>query len=771
MIGHDLKLTFRQLAKNKTHSFLGIASFAFGFAVCLVIALFIHHELNMDTCFKNHKRIYRLIDAGRNSVYMVYEDKDIYLENYPEIEKLCPVEYHAGWARPVFTGEKSVYIHDSVATDSAFFDVFSITIVKSISENQFAHASSAVLTESCADLLFGDEDPLGKQITFDNDKLLMVSAVIEDFPENASLKADILLSAENEAIRASHTGDGKGGWNYSVNFYAMLYESASPIQLAQKMNDTLERLGAFIHRIRLQRLDQIYLGQPVGGNDNKLGNPVMIIMFGAIGLLILILSLINHINFILSLQLKKLKEIGIKKTSGAGLKQLIDSYFVEIAVWILFSLALALLLVQSALPYANHLLDRSLHFTTIFSMPFCIYVVISLLMVLFISSLAHIFMLSRFDFRSYISGQFAGVRKSHAKRVMTIFQFAISIILLVGVFGIQKQIQYVKHRDLGFNKDHLLMLKFPYRYKHGQVILNRLAHHASILSASLSMGNPGNIMYGTTAEDMNGNSFSMSRIDVDHHFLETFEIPILQGRTFLPGEEGKACLINETALKNYGWENLDGKKFDEFPVVGVVGDFHVSSMHSPMGAVSLVLNSDRPSTLNLRIRPENVGATMEFIRKAWYEVSPQTPFEYQFYDDWYDSLYRGEERFASTIRLFAVIAFLITCLGLLGQTIHICLNRTKEIGIRKVVGATVPGIVLLLTKQFTRWVLIANLIAWPVAWFAMNKWLQNFAYRIEISWWMFALAGGIALVIAMLTVSWQAIRAATANPVESLRYE
>ena len=249
------------------------------------------------------------------------------------------------------------------------------------------------------------------------------------------------------------------------------------------------------------------------------------------------------------------------------------------------------------------------------------------------------------------------------------------------------------------------------------------------------------------------------------------KIPLLQGRAFQQGEHGKACLINETALKNYGWEDLDEKKFDEFPVVGVVKDFHLSSMHSPMEAVSLVLNTDRPSTLNLRIRPENIGATMEFIRKAWHEVSPQTPFEYQFYDDWYDSLYRGEERFASTIRLFAVIAFLITCLGLLGQTIHICMNRTKEIGIRKVVGATVPGIVLLLTKQFTRWVLIANLIAWPVAWYVMNKWLQNFAYRIDMSWWMFVLAGGLALVIALLTVSTQAIRAATANPVESLRYE
>jgi putative ABC transport system permease protein len=354
---------------------------------------------------------------------------------------------------------------------------------------------------------------------------------------------------------------------------------------------------------------------------------------------------------------------------------------------------------------------------------------------------------------------------------MTIFQFAISIILLVGVFGIQRQIQYVKHRDVGFNKDHLLMIKFPYKYKHGKALQARLANQTSIVSSSLSMGNPGNIMYGTNDKDVNGNSFKMSRIDVDQNFLETFEIPIIHGRTFFPGEHGKACLINETAMKNYGWENLDGKKFAEFPVVGVVKDFHVSSMHSPMSAVGLVLNNDRPSTLNLRIRPEDIGVTMDIIRKSWYEVSPQTPFQYQFYDDWYDSLYRGEERFAATIRLFALIAFLITCLGLLGQTIHISVTRTKEIGVRKVVGATVPSIFLLLTKQFTRWVLFANVIAWPIAWYAMNRWLRNFAYRIDLTIWPFLSAGLAAFFIALLTVSWQSIRTASANPVDALRYE
>ena len=768
---HNFKLTFRQLAKNKTHSFLGISGFAFGFAVCLIIALFIHFELTMDRCFDNHSRIYRLNDAG-HSVHMVYKDKDIYRENYPEIELICPVEYHAGWSRPVFTGEKSVYIENSITTDSTFFAVFSIPILKSTSRNPLAHPSSAVLTESCADMLFGEDDPLGQEITFDNDKLLMISAIIPDFPENASLRADILLSTKNESIRGSYTGDGNDGWNYSVNFYALLVESASPLLLEQKMKNTLKQLGAVVPNVQLQALNQIYLDQPLEGDGNTSGNSALIILFGAIGLLILFLSIINHINFILSLQLKKLKEIGIKKTSGAGFAQLMSHYLTEIAVWIVLSLAGALVIVQIALPYANRLLDRSLRFMTIFSTPFAFFVALSLLIVLSISGLAYMILLSRFDFKNYFSGHLRRDNKDGAKRALTIFQFAISVFLLVAVFAIRDQIRYVKHRDVGFNKDHLLMLKFPYRYKHGQTLQAHLANHTSIVSTSLSMGNPGNIKYRTMGRGADGDNFNMSRIDVDSNFLKTFEIPLVQGRAFLPGEGSKVCLINETAWKNYGWDTLDGKMFAEFPVVGVIQDFHISSMRSPMEGVGLVLNNEQqPSTLNLRIRPENMGATMAFIRQTWDSVSPQTPFEYQFYDDWYDSLYRGEERFAAGIRFFALIAFLITSLGLLGQTMFICMSRTKEIGVRKVVGATVPSILLMLTKQFAGWVLIANVISWPIAWYGVNLWLHSFAYRINLTMWPFLLAGSAALLIAVLTVSWQAMRAATANPVEALRYE
>jgi len=771
MLVHNLKLIFRQLAKNKLHTSLAIVGFAFGSAVCLIIALFIHYELTMDTSFKNHKRIYRLIDEEHNRVRMVYDDMNLLRENYPEIEEICPVEYHAEWARPVYTGEKSVYIRGSITTDSTFFDLFSIPIIKSVSANPFKHPSSVVLTESGAALLFGDEDPLGKQITLDNDKRLMVSGVIPDFPENSSMKADILLNAENESIRASHMGDGKGGWNYSVNIYALLHEKTDPGQLTAKMNRTLAALGTAAVRVGMQRLDSIYLGRPIQGNDHKSGNSLLLIMFGAIGLLLLALSMINHITFILSFQLKKLKEIGIRKTNGAGFRQLMAYHFMEVLVWVLIPVVLALLLVESTLPFANHLFGRSLDFAVIFSMPFGFYVLFSLIVVVFVTILAPTYLLSRFDINQFISGNIGGLRQHRAKRIMTVLQFAISIMLLAGVFVIHQQIEYMKHRDLGFEEDNLLMLKFPYRYQHGQAIQNRLRQYPSILSSSLSMGNPGNIMYTTSQKNVDDKEFKMYRIDVDGHFLETFGIRLLRGRTFLQSERDKACLINETAFKKYGWENLEGKQFDDFTVVGVVEDFHVSSLHDPMEAVSLVFDTDRPSTLNLRILPDNIGATMGIIRETWESVSPETPFEYQFYDDWYDALYRSEERFASTIQLFTVIAFFITCLGLLGQSIQICINRTKEVGIRKVLGASAAHIGMMLTSDFMKNAIKANLFALPLGWLLMKLWLQNFAYHIHLTAWPFILAGLLSLVIVLLTVSWQTVRAATANPVEALRYE
>jgi putative ABC transport system permease protein len=775
MIIYNLILTFRRLKKNKLHSILGILSFTIGFAICLTIGLYLYNELTVDTCFEKHEQIYRMINfRGQNindNVYIDYKDINIFLDNFPEISAICPIELNMKWNRPLKTEEKSLYMTGFITTNNSFFDIFSVPVIESLSENPFMDIHSAVITESASKNLFGTNNPLGKQITLDDNKELFISAIIGDFPVNASIKANIILNAENQAVRASHCGDGKGGWYYSPSVYILLNKNTSAKELTKKINDSIDRLGTREKGIKLQALTDIYLGRHVDGSKNKAGSILMILMFSAISILILFLSIINHINFNLSLQLTKLKEIGIKKTSGAQFGHLLVHQFTEIFIWIILAFIGSLLLVESCLPVVNQLFDQPLDISKLFLFPYIIYTCMSLVLIAVITGFAPIYILSKFDIRSFISGKLAGSNKYKVKKWLTTAQFTVSIILVVGVIIIQQQIHFVKQKDIGFNEDYLLWLKLPVNYQSTQPLKNQLLQYSAIQSASISRGNPGDIRSTTSDKDNSGREFLISRIDVDDSFLNTIGLKLLDGRNFLSGDRGRACLINETALKKYGWETFENRKCKEFDVIGVVNDFHVSSMHSPINGVCLVFDTENPSTLNLRIHPENIGTTLEFIRSTWYKISPYSPLDLQFYDEYFDAMYRSEERLSKSINLFAIIAIIITGLGLLGQSFFICINRTKEIGIRKVLGASVSGIVVMLSKDFTRFVFLANLFAWPIAWLVMKLWLQNFAYRTHITIWPFLLAGFAALMIALLTVSWQSIKAATANPVESLRYE
>jgi putative ABC transport system permease protein len=771
MILHNFKMALRKLKNNKLHAFLGITSFAVGFAVCIIIGLFIYNELTVDTCFKNHKKIFRVIDEERGRVYIDYNDCDIFLSNYPEIKAVCPLEMHTNWDRTLIANDKSIYMNKIIATNNSFFDMFSVQVVKCLSATPLSQIDAAVLTESSAKRLYGDENPLGKQIILDDGKELFINAIIKDFPVNTSIKVNMILNTENKDIRASHCGDGKGGWYYVVNLYLLLNENASPEVLTEKINNTIGQTGTRAKEIELQALTDIYLDSPITGTDNIIGNPIIVGLFGVIGLLILILSIINHINFLLSLQLTRLKEIGIKKTSGASPLQMISYTLIDVAIWIILSFLLSLMIVQVMLPFANNLLNHPLEMKNLLPMPIIVCTFLTLFCIVIITCLIPTIMLTKFEVRSFIYGHFNKVGKNTIKKILTTFQLSISIVLLIWVTVIQKQIEYAKHKNLGFNDEYLLLLELPMNYKQTTALKNQLLTHSSILSVSSSMGYPGSIRHGTSDKDVNGKDFSINRIDIDHTFLETIGINLIDGREFMTSDLEKSCLINETAYKRYGWSDLIGKKFQTYNVVGIVNDFHISSIHKPIAPISLVFSEGHYTTVNIRIRPENVSATMAFIRDTWEKISPNCPFKYKFYDDWFDAMYRNEERLSRTIQLFAIIAFFITCMGLLGQTYQMCTNRTKEIGIRKVLGATVSEIMVVLTKDFTKYVIIANIVAWPIAWLLIKSWLNNFAYRIELTIWFFLLSGVFTLIIALLTVSTRTIYAATTNPVESLRYE
>lgn len=771
MFLHNLKLILRQLAKNKVHSFLGITSIAFGFAVSFVIALFIHHEFTMDSIYPNRERVYEVVDPELKRARMYHDDRYYLAENFPEIEEVCAAEFHGQWARPVYTGERPFYLKSSITTDNSFFRLFSIEIIEKIAEEPFSQRNSVVLTQSAAKLLFGDSNPLGREITIDRVDTVFVSAVIADFHEKSSIDAQILLNSENVDIRASYMGDRNGFDRYSTSLYLLLKEHASKDALIVKIRENLDELKTQMRDFDLIRLDEIYMGEPHVGTGHAIGSPALVLLFGIVGGLLLSLSVINHITFILSYQMKKLKEIGIKKTSGAGFWNLMTYILLEVSVWVLLSLALALILVELSMPLTSNLLGCELSLKMLDG-AFLAYLSLVVLCVVSVSTAVPAWLLAKFDIRNFLTGFVGAGVSNYFRKATTVFQFCVATILLAAVLVVQEQIDFIKNRDVGFEKEQLLQVEFPLGFEQASTISNRIVQDPDVLSCSLSQGNPAYITHRSTAYNEYGDSFQLNRIFSDWRFPSTFQLEILHGRYFDEDERGRLCLLNETAFKKYGWESLDGNQFvDGMRVVGVYKDFHTQSLRYPIQAVVIELSERNFRTLNLRISGQGVARTLDGIRDAIRQLSPQTPFEYQFFDDWYDQIHKNEERFASAINLFAVVAFFITCFGLLGQTIETCLKRTKEVGIRKSMGASAASIGVMLTGSFMRTAIIANVIAIPISWFLMSEWLSHFDYRIELTAMPLFLAGVVTIAISALTVSWQSIRTASANPVEALRYE
>jgi putative ABC transport system permease protein len=364
--------------------------------------------------------------------------------------------------------------------------------------------------------------------------------------------------------------------------------------------------------------------------------------------------------------------------------------------------------------------------------------------------------------------------------MLTVFQFTISIVLLASVLTLYKQISFAKHSELGFNKELLVRLNLPVSFKNKEALKQNLKQLTFCKDVTLSEGVPGYINYYGMGSNTGEKSFMVQCLLVDIDFLKTMGIKLKEGRTFLSSDMGKTCIMNEVAVEQFGWEDIENRKLDNFQeggyqVIGVAKNFHVESLHSKIQPVCLILaGEDMAKTLSnvsIRLSPGNIDDKIVELEKVWKSFIPDEPMDYSFYDDNFNAMYKQDERLGKAIGMFALIAFILTCMGIFGQIFQVCVNRTKEIGIRKINGASVLEVVVMLSKNFIKLLTISFVIATPIAWYVMHKWLQSFAYKTELSWWIFLLAGIVALVIAVLTVSWQSWRVATRNPVEALRYE
>jgi putative ABC transport system permease protein len=774
----DIKLTFRNLERNKLYSALNIIGFAVGFAVCIIIALYAYNEFTIDQCYPNYDRITRVIDAKGNNCNLDYNLNSILREKYPEVEQACPVMLLGGLDWTVKTDKHFTRFKGMISTTNDFYKMFSIRVVKHSGNLPFEGNESAVITESLARSLFPDEDPLGKSILIYNFLTATVTAIIEDFPKNSSIQASLLLNSVNERFRLSQFCN-EGKCINPSNHFLLIKRGTNLEAFTAKLNETIGAYHPDTEKINLQKLKNIYLNPGIVGNQNNSGNISLIIIFISIGIVVLVLSIINYLNFYISLQYTKLKEIGIKKIHGAGFRQLMKFSIFEVSVSIFLSVILSLFFVSFLLPITNPLLDRQLDIEIIYRPVMLLILTCTLITVICINSFAPFYIHSNFNIQSFLSGSESGSGKQPFRNMLTVFQFTISIVLLASVLTLYKQISFAKHSELGFNKELLVRLNLPVNFINKEALKQNLNLLTFCKDVSLSNGVPGYINRGM-GSNTGEKSFELQCLFVDIDFLKTMGIKLKEGRPFLSSDMGKACIMNEVAVEQFGWENIENRKFNNgqeggYQVIGVVKNFHVESVRSKIQPVCLILGDKDMAkqfyNVSIRLTTGDIDKKLQEIEKQWKSFIPDEPMDYSFYDDNFNAMYKQDERLGQAIGMFALIAFILTCMGVFGQIFQTCVNRTKEIGIRKINGANVSEIMVMLSKDLVRRVAFSFVIATPIAWYSMHKWLQSFAYKTELSWWIFLLAGLIALGIALLTVSLQSWRAATRNPVESLRYE
>jgi len=790
MLRNYLKFAFRNLKRHKIYSFINIFGLAVGMACAILILLWIQDELSYDRFHANANDIYRVVEKWQySSGEMDYNRvtpgplAPVLKADYPEI--IHSTRFFGAFEKWQLTYDKKSYLSPGGAVDNDFFRIFTFPFVKGNPKTAFSKPHSMVITEDLAKKLFGDDDPLGETIHLEH-RTFEITGIIENIPRNSHLQFDFLIPCE---IFSSLEEDWTSNNCYT---YVLLQKNWSYKELSEKIVGIIKSHSpTAIETLYLQPLSQIHLYALEGG-----GLISYVYIFSALAFFILLIACINFMNLSTARSAKRFKEIGIKKVVGSSRIQLIKQFLSESILLSLVAFACAVLLVELLLPVINSLLGIQLkiHFSGGLFLSLAGIAIITGI----ISGSYPAFFLSSFNPVAVLKGHLSltpfkqrGARKDSSgfsrssifRRILVVTQFSLSIIFIVCALVVYSQLSFIKKRDLGFSKEHIVHLRMrgELRQKYEE-IKNELLKNSNILNVTVTDRTP--VMWSNSTDDV---SWEGKRADekigigvrmVDYDYLKTFQMEMAQGRFFskeFPTDATEGYIVNEAAVKAMGMKSPLEKRFSLWDrngkIIGVIKDFHTESLHNEIGPFVLLIWPDWYGWMSVKLKSDNVSSALGFLENKIKEFVLGYPLEYQFLDVEIDNLYKTEQLTGKIIIYITLLALFISCLGLFGLASFTAEQRTKEIGIRKALGASVSGIVVLLSREFTKWVVIASLIAWPIAYFAMNKWLQNFVYRTSIGWWTFILAGVLALVIALFTVSYQSIKAALANPVDSLRYE
>ena len=799
MIKNYLKIAIRNIKRHKGYSFINLAGLSVGIACFILIIFYVQYELGYEKHNPNADKVYRIIVEHQRpeGVYRTRTSPvplvEALKEEIPEIASFNRFDFFPQTL--VTHQDKRFYEQKMALADPGVFDMFGFHMVSGQKEDALKNVNSTVLTDSTARKYFGSADPIGQTLLVSNSLSVMVKGVIQDHPPNTNFDPDIMISYT--------TAPSFRGASYMRNWisqviqsYIMTTDGNSPADLEGKINQVFKKhIPKDDNRVLiLERLDRLHLYASVGNT----GDIQYIYIFLAAGLLVLLTACINFMNLSTARSARRAKEVGLRKVAGAERWQLIRQFLGESYLYTALSMILAIGLSFCLLPLLRNLTGLPLHFSQLGQT----WIILSLLGVIFLvgfcSGSYPALFLSAYQPVQVLKGTLkTGKKGTLFRKILVVSQFSISIILVIATFIFNRQLLFMHNKDLGFKKEQIIVIRNQGGRGAGNIepFKQDLFKSPRILGVSGSLMLPGYIgMYNyiTWEGAPNDERIVIEHNTVDYDFIKTYEMELIAGRDFSPqfpsdrrsGNDPKnagAVILNETAVKRIGWIDPIGKEIIQtfgtarihYRVIGVVKDFHYSSLYNPIRPMKLFLDPLNSRSISVKVQPQDMEKTLKYIEASWNRFKPNYPLSHFFLDSHFAQRYQREQKMQSLFGYFSLLAIFISCLGLLGLASFAAQQRTKEIGIRKVLGASVPKLVLLLSKEFTTWVVISNVAAWPIAYYFMNKWLQSFAYRININHniFVFFLASLMALVIAWLTVSFQAVKAASCNPVDSLRYE
>lgn len=807
MLKNFIKTALRNLLKRKGYSLLNIAGLAIGMASCLLILMFVSDELSFDAFNEKADRIYRVAGSFR------YGGRDldiavapapmakVLMDEFPEVEDAVRFIQRG---RYIFRYGENSYKETRVSyVDASFFNLFSIPLIKGDPETALTQPNTLILSRKTAQKYFGDQDPIGKTLRQNDQRDYMVTGVFEEIPDNSHFHFDILISMIS-------LPDSKNQlWlSYNYQTYILLHKGADPAALEDKFDDLIVKymgpqIKAFMGRsleemaasgelggeFFLQHLRDIHLHSDLIGEMEATSDVKYVYIFTAIALFVLIIASINYMNLSTARSAGRAKEVGIRKVLGSFRSQLVRQFLLESMLLSLISLAVALGLLRLSLPFFNGLTGKNLSMIDLGNTTMLIVLVLVALTVGVLAGSYSAFFISAFRPVNVLKGHLkTGIKSGWFRSALVIFQFTASTILIIGTFVVYNQLHYIQNKKLGYNKEQVLILNNAYLLgDQAETFKNEMLTYPQVVNATISDYLPIPSSRNLSAVLPEGvresaKATSMQNWIVDYDYIKTLGMKIVEGRDFSRdySTDTKATIINRETARQFGWDKPVGKRvgrvvsangdIELYEVIGVVEDFHYETLKDTIGPLVMFLGNSN-GRISFRFETKDIAGTIGLLRNKWREFLPNQPFEYDFLDERFAGMYRTEQRIGKIFGVFATFAIFIGCLGLFGLAAFTAEQRTKEIGIRKVLGASAPGIVQLLTREFLILVAVANVIAWPVAFLVMRGWLKDFSYRISLSVWVFVFAGMVTLLIALLTVSFQAVKAAFANPADSLRYE